>query len=435
MKRLPLLLVASVAANACLLVVHLRTDGTADKSGVAGASGGGGAVAGPGVAGGEGRASAASASGAIARALQSGDVEVLRDELRAAGVDEDIVRSVVSMRLWKRYESRLKALQTGPVAHEDWWKNPSGGWGGQNKEQRAAMKAAQAEMQAENERVLGKDPSVLGNNPWLERQYGFLPAEKREALMQLEQDYNELNHELQEDLQGFSLPSDREKMKFLLAEKRADLEALLTPEELKDYDLRQSRTAQQLRWQMTQMDATEAEYRAIFEIRRVFDEVHSNHDPFGGGMRANTQEDWKARAEAEKVMKAEIRVALGEERYAEYVRSQDNDYQQLRRATERFALPADTPAKVYALRDEVPKAAMSVANDASLTNEQKKAEVAKLAAAARDRVRGLLGAEVAEAYFEQNGMQWLQQLEQGTIITFDEDGVQHRRRIDQPTRK
>jgi hypothetical protein len=224
-------------------------------------------------------------------------------------------------------------------------------------------------------------------------------------------------------------------MKFVMAEKRADLEALLTPEELKDYDLRQSRTAQNLRWQMTQMGATEAEYRAIFEIRKGFDEVYNDYDPFGGRMRANTPEDWKARAEAEKAMKAEIKVALGDARYAEYVRSQDNDYQQLRRAVERFALPADTPGKVYALRDEVPAAATKIANDASLTNEQKKAEVAKLAAVARDQVRGLLGAEVAEAYFEQNGMQWLQQLEQGTIITFDEDGGQQRRRLDQATRK
>jgi hypothetical protein len=189
MKRLSLLLVASVIANVCLLVVHFRSDDAAGKFGAAGGFGGiggGGTNVGPGVERGAGGVAGTGASGAIAGALQSGDVEVLRDELRAAGVDEDIVRGIVAMRLWKRYETRMKALQTVPDAHEEWWKNPVNGWSGQSKEQRAAMKAIQAEMKAENERVLGKDPNGPGNNPWLERQYGFLPTEKREALMQLE---------------------------------------------------------------------------------------------------------------------------------------------------------------------------------------------------------------------------------------------------------
>lgn len=436
MKLLPLFLVVSVVANASWLFVHLRTGDGASGSGSASADRAGGREARLAGALSAGRAAATGENGAIARALQSGDAEALRDELRAAGVDEDLVRAVVGMRLWKRHEARMRALQTRSGGQTEWWKQETNGWwGGQTKEQRAELKALQAEIKAESERLLGKDPFALANNPWLERQYGFLPSEKREALQQLEQDYNELSNELRQESQGFTLPSDREKTKFLMAEKRADLEALLTPEELQDYDLRQSRTAQQLRWQMTQMDASEAEYRAIFEIRKGFDEVHNDHDQFGNRTRNMTPDDWKVRSEAEKAMKAEIKVALGEERYAEYVRAQDNDYQQLRKATDRFALPADTPRKVYALRDEVPAAATRIADDASLTPEQKKEAVAKLATDARDRVRGMLGPEVAQAYFDQNGMQWLQQLEQGTIITFDEEGGQQRRRLDQPARK
>lgn len=371
----------------------------------------------------------------IAQALQIGDAEMLRDALRAAGLDEDIVRSVVSSRIWKRHESRMRALQVGANQKVEWWKNENDWWGGRTKEQREELRALQAEAKSEIERLLGKDPNAVSGNPWLERQYGYLAAEKREALQQLEQDYNELGNELRQDTQGFSLPSDREKTRFLLEEKRRDLEALLSPEELHDYDLRQSRTAQNLRWQMTQMDATEAEYRAIFELRKDFDEIYNDYDQFGNRTRSMNTDDWKARSEAETAMKVEIKAALGTERYLEYLRSQDNDYQQLRRATLRFDLPADTPARVYALRDEVPAAAVRIADDASLTIEQKKSEIAKLAAGARDRVRGMLGAEVAAAYFEQNGMQWLRQLEEGTIITFNEEGRQQHRRLDQPVRR
>jgi hypothetical protein len=283
-------------------------------------------------------------------------------------------------------------------------------------------------------RLLGQEPEGAGQGSWLARQYGYLPAAKREALQQLEQDYNELGSELRQATQGFTIPADAEKSRFLQEEKKRDLAALLSPQEMEAYELRQSGTARNLRWQMTQMNATEAEFKAIFEIKKEFDDQFNEYDNFGSRVRSPNPDDWKVRAEAEKAMKAQLRAALGEERYTDYLRANDNDYRQLRAATKRFALPPDTPAKVFALRDEVPAAALKIADDAALTPEQKKSEVARLAAGARERVKSLLGNEVAQAYFDQNGMQWLQQMEKGTIITFDSEGGQTHRRLDQPVR-
>lgn len=433
MKILPLLLGVSVVANASLLVVQYRGDASESRAAEAAGSAKG--------AGGGARSTMPSgpATGdekAIVDALRLGDVERLRDELRAAGFDDDTIRSIVGTRIWKRYEARMRALQAGGAnQNQEWWKNPSSGWGGQTKEQRAAMKELQAEIKAENERVLGKDPKASTNNPWLERQYGFLPQEKREALQKLEQDYNELSQELQQETQGFALASDREKTRFLMEEKRLDLQAMLSPEEFAAYEMRQSRTAQNLRWQMTQMDATEAEFRAIFELRKDFDDAFNEYDQFGNRTRTMGPDDWKLRSEAEKAMKAQIKDALGAERYLDYVRAQEGDYQQLRKATTRFGLPADTPAKVYALRDEVPAAALRIADDPALSAEEKKAAVAKLAQGARERVQGMLGAEVTQALLEQNNLQWIQQMEKGTIISFDENGSQQHRRLDQPVRR
>jgi hypothetical protein len=438
MKILPLLLGVSLAANAALLVID-RPGGSAHK----GKTGGG--AAGAGATGtGDGapvmkRSGPATGEGAaIATAFNLGDAEALRDELRAAGVDEELIRAIVSARIWKRYESRFKALQPGGDEKKPWWKNDDDGgyWGMQSKEQRAQVKALQAEIKAESERVLGKDPRSESMNPWLERQYGFVSAEKREALQELEQDYNELSSELQRESRGFQMPLDSEKARFLQEEKRRDLALILTPEEMADYDLRQSRTAQNLRWQMTKMDATEAEYRAIFEIRKEFDDLYSEYDGFGNRMRRNNDpEARKERGEAEKAMKAQIKEALGPERYQAYVRSNDHDYQQLQNATKRFQLPPDTPAKIYDLRDEFPKKAMLVADDPNLSPDEKKAELGKLAGEARERVKATLGADVAQVYFDNNGMPWVRQLEQGTIITFDEDGGQQHRRIEQTPKK
>ncbi len=441
MKLLSLLLGLSLVANAALFLVN-RKGGEEEREEAKGARNAtAGEVRGTAAAVVKRSGPATGEGKAIATALNGGDVEALRDELRAAGVEEDLIRSMVSARIQKSYEARYKAVQSRslPEAKQNWWKNEDGWWGGgQNKEQRAALKALQAEEKAEYLRVLGEDPraEAMRQNPWMERQYGYAAAEKRQALMELESDYNELSHEVQRESKGFQMPEDAAKARFIQEEKRRDLAAILSPEELADYELRQSRTAQNLRWQTSKMDATEAEYRAIFEIKREFDEQFGDHDNFGDLMRANKDpEVQKARGEAEKTMKAQLKQALGTERYKAYTRSQDHDYQQLLSATNRFGLPPETPARIYDLRDEVPQVALRIADNADLTPEQKKEEVKKLVDATRERVTGALGADVATVYFDNNGMHWLRQLEGGTIITYSEDGGQSHRRLDQPTRK
>ncbi len=427
MKLIPVLLGISLVANAALLV--LPRPGEAARARAAAPADSTITESVP-LPRGAGRATGGGA--AIAAAFREDKLDVLRDELLAAGIDEDTVRDIVRARIQKRYEARMKALNTTPDGAAAWWKNDDG-WQSRTKEQRAAMRALQDELNAEHLRLLGESSLAanLRNNPWMERQYGFLPPDKREALLRLEQDYNELSQELNAESRGFRMPEDAEKARFLEEEKRRDLAEILGPEGFADYERRRSRTANNLRWRMTQMDATEAEYVAIFEIQKEFDDRHSNYDAFGNSYTdRSTPEKREARAAAEKAMRAEIKDTLGAERYKTYVRSQDHEYQQLQNATKRFALPADTPARVFDLRDEVPQSALKIAENPNLSAEEKKAEVTRLAAQAREQVASLLGPDVAKVYLDQNsGMQWLRQLEQGTIITFTEDGGQTHRSL------
>ena len=432
MKPLPILLAVSLAANAAFLFFapergNVATTTEADAVGGARLSSPTGA---------SGGSAATGAGRAIAAAFREGDMARLRDELLAAGLDEATVREVVRARIQKRYEPRFRALQTSSTG-DAWWKQEE--WGQQSKEQRVAMRALQDEVDAEYRRVLGEGMMAenFRNNIWMERQYGFVPADKREALWRLEQDYQDLSQELNTEAHNFRMPEDTEKYRFLEEEKRRDIAELLGPEAYADYERRRSRTANNLRWRMTRMDATEAEYLAVFEIQREFDDLHSNVDAFGNSYTdRSSPEKRAARAEAEKAMKAEIRQALGDARYKTYVRSQDHDYQQLQNATKRFALPADTPERVYDLRDEVPQAALAIAKDEALTPDEKKTRIAALAETTRERLGGLLGADLAKVALEQNhSLQWLRQLEQGTIITYDENGSQHHQRLEQFTRK
>ena len=435
MKALPLLLAASLVANAAWFTTTLlRPSGSPDSTAIATRDDIGRASR-----SGEPAASRGSAARAIgsddrslAAAFKSDDPEQLRDALRALGVDDALVRQIVGARLWKNYETRLKAIGKQPDDNAaEWWKNP-GHFNprGQTREQREEMRRIQREFQAENERLLG--PPDLHENPWLERQYGFLPAEKRRLLQQTEQDYNELIGEINNETSGFMLPSDREQLRFLQEEKRRDLESLLSPEELRAYDLRNSPTAQQLRWKMTKMNATEAEYLQIFDLQQNFDALYSHNTPFAEPVERD-QAYWKARQEAEKELNAQIRATIGEDRYLDYVMSNDHGFQQVQAATQRLGLPEDTPRKLYALRNETPAAANRIADDATLSYDEKRAALTRLAETTRAEVRARLGSEAADVILKNHSFRWIADLEKGNITTFDENGGQGGRSLPKPS--
>jgi len=419
MKALPLILAASLLANAALVTtVAVRSSGGAGSS----ATNSGSSKHTPGSSAGGSNVSGRD----LVAALNSDDPAALRDILRAAGFSDEMVRSLVQMRIWKRYEARYKALQPQPDPSKPWWKDDArqNGWyGNMTKAQREEMRQIQKDQRAEMESVLGPDKN---NNAWgggwQDARLSFLAPEKRKELQQVQQDYQELMSDVQQDMQGFALPSDREKLRYLQDEQKKDIEALMTPEERTAYDLRMSQTAQNLRWQMTKFDATEEEYLKIFPLQKAFDDKYNVNDPYGANNNQRDQKFWQDRQEAEKQLKAQMKDVIGEDRYTDYLRSQDGDYQQLQAASRRLDLPPTTAATVYSMRDGVASSAQQIADNANLSADQKKQSLIELANNTRDQVRTALGAEAADAYFKNNGMSWLKVLEQGNVVTFNKDG-------------
>jgi hypothetical protein len=328
MKLTPLLLAVSLTANAALLTITWRAAPDHPTDPTLAATEPARAVTAP-SASGEARLSPAAVA-----AFTGADPEALRDLLRASGLPDDLIRSIVQMRLWKKYEGRFKAISPQPTesaANQAWWKDDrnqaNGGADRQTKAQREESRRLQRELTEESERLLGADPRQSRRQS---QALAFLPAEKRQALQEIQQDYQELINEVQQDTQCFRLPSDGEKLRFLQAEQKRDMEALMTPEERQTYELRQSATAQQLRAKMTQFNATEQEYLTIFPLQKAFDEKYNpqNNDPFASGPERD-QAYWKERRAADAQLQAQIKSVVGEARYAASVRQQDHDWRQL----------------------------------------------------------------------------------------------------------
>jgi hypothetical protein len=411
MKTLPVILAVSLAGNAALaffvLSKHERASvaplpaqaqtGAADKVLVSK----------------EAAARAVAAEG-FAEAVRTGNAVAVRDHLRAMGLPDEVIRQAVRAVLWKPAVDLSRELAKKQNKDgQAYWRSLPGMFSPNtmSKEDRTRLRELNRGAARQLEELMGPDPTDFFSS-----RYSFLPQEKLSKIRDMESDYSELRSQISSEIEGFRLPSDEEKMAYLEKEQRKDLEAMLSPEELAEYDRRNSSTANRLRFQLRNFDASEQEYKTIFDLQKSFDDKYSyrRNDP-------NSSDIAKQRELAQQDLQAQLKAALGEERYNGYMRSQDQDYAALQAAAKRFDLPKATVDQVYTARDETLAAVQQITKDANLSPEQRTQAMAKLANETRTKIKSALGDEVGTAYLR-NSMRWLDAVQRGTPVSVGPTG-------------
>ena len=332
--------------------------------------------------------------------LQNGDLAALRDRLRAEGFPPEIVRAILAAQIRESFAARRKAIEDAQ-GETPYWKNPN-----RDPKTQAALRDLNQEQDKILKDLLGNDgrnddPSYAA---YLHRQFGDLPADKVDRLREIQDDYNRQRSDIYANSRSGLLPDEQQKIAALDRAMRADFAAVLTPQELADYDLRSSNTAQQLRNNLAAFDATEQEYRAIFQLQQAFD------DQFGRMYGPLSPDDMKARSDAQKQLTQDINTALGPDRAAEYQRDTDYGYRQATQLVERLELPPDTANQVYATQKDIQQRATALRSDRTLTADDRNTQLGGLATEAQTKLTAALGAQGYQAY-TQNGMgSWVQNL-------------------------
>jgi hypothetical protein len=332
--------------------------------------------------------------------LQNGDLAALRDRLRAEGFPPEIVRAILAAQIRESFAARRKAIEDAQ-GETPYWKNPN-----RDPKTQAALRDLNREQDKILKDLLGNearddDPSYTA---YLHRQFGDLPADKVDRLRDIQDDYNRQRSDIYANNRGGLLPDEQQKIAALDKGMRADFAAVLTPQELADYDLRSSNTAQQLRNNLAAFDATEQEYRAIFQLQQAFD------DQFGRMYGPPSPEDMKARSDAQKQLTQDINTALGPDRAAEYQRDTDYSYRQATQLVERLELPPDTANQIYTAQKDIQQRATALRTDRTLTADDRNSQLAGLATEAQTTLTATLGAQGYQAY-TQNGMgSWMQNI-------------------------
>lgn len=437
MNAARLLLVVSGAANIALLVAFAAKPSLAPASVRDFFDRGAGRAANDAAAEAAARtraaADAAKASRAAARAiaglwnaLHSADLSTLVAQLRAAGFPPNIVRAIVSAEVENRFKPRIQEL-TRSLQETPYWKPDPNYYMGSAKIF-AELQQIYRERSRMMRELLGQDAYAYGGmDPTAaqRRQFGDIPPEKIDLVQRITDDYAEMTAQIRTAMQGVTLPEDREQLALLEREKRADLAAVLTPEELADYEMRTSPTTSRLRTAMTIMDASEQEFRTIFQIQQQFSEVLN---PLGGIM---TMDAWNKRREATRQINEQLQAALRDERFAQYKRASDREFQELYRISRSENLPYETIARAYDLRDSTAEASMKIYEDRATNSEDKALALKNLAQSTRTQVLAALGPVVGPTYVENS--RWLAAIQQGAAVSITPEGSVSTRRLRSPS--
>lgn len=329
--------------------------------------------------------------------MDENDLASTRERLRALGADEAMVFAALDgvtrlnfYRLTRNIE--IENIRTG------WWRgNPAvinkPDWG----------RLAEAPFHT----LMGYDPQDIVD---FSSRFDFLPREKAEMLAKIAVDYRGLWLRVAEDPN-----SSGQAYEMTIAERRADVAKLLTPEEQAEYDVRFSDFAAQNVGRFAKMQATEPEFRAISPLlERAQQEAAAmaRDSAIPPAQRASAQRAMEQRAFDELV------ATIGYERAADFVWSGSNIIvQDMAASTVISTLAIPNAPRVMQLAAETGMQAAAIHHDNRLSPDAKRSALLALRQATQPKLDKLLPAP-DRANLDSRALGWFNGLGNGEYISF-----------------
>jgi len=342
-------------------------------------------------------------------ALESTNYSVYINNLRDFGCPEETIRDIILTDVAKLYAKRRAALR-GATAFKFWQTDDLAGPRRPSPEQQKELRDLDHEQRDLIKELLGVDFRVEMAKYWAqeddatERAYGFLPPEKRDAVKSLFEQFDQAEQEIYARSKGVFLDEDHAALRGIQKQREAEMAKLLTPEEIEEYHLRNSETANNLRAQLSGFDPTEEEFRQIFRLQKTLDDTFN--DAFNPSDESKAEARARAQSEAQEAVADEVRKTLGDKRFAEYQRVQDNDYKSLLQFADRFEVPKEVAGKVYDMKLEAERQRQRLDSDPNLTDEQRQNGLNAIGRETQRSIAQTMGAKLFNTYKRSSG-QWM----------------------------
>jgi hypothetical protein len=334
----------------------------------------------------------------LAQLFASDDTRALIQRLREMNLPPDMIRSIARMRLDKEFAARFAALEDPPRLY--WLDDFSRRQPKLDPKRRAEKLALQDEYQAALKELIGDTPidrSIYG--AYLRRQYGDLSDAQIEKINIVAKDYTDLRSQLREEMKGITFPDDQAQLALLDKEQHADLAKILTPDELRDYELHSSPVAEKVQKQIKYFNSTEAEYIALYDAQAAVDEQTAG---------ANLPD-----TELKRLREAAAQSVLTPERFEEYKIATTETYPDVRdlaASLKHLSNSQAATAQIITIQNTISAQADSIRNDTTIEPAGRNAQLAALARDAEQQLKTVFSGSGFPRYQRGSTGAWLRQL-------------------------
>lgn len=343
------------------------------------------------------------------RSVESPDYKQYVQNLRAIGCPEETIFDIIVADVSSLYARKARALS--PAREWNYWEAEDDVPSREEVRNQKLRRELEVEKRALIAAILGPDAvaqlrkyQLWGGEEVADRKLAFLPEEKRKKLEELQERFFELEQQATEwDSSGVMTEETARKLAELAKQRRAEIEALLNPAELRELDLRTSETAGRLRRELAGFHPTEEEFRALYGLREAWENQMTRNTDI------RDPNILQQRQQAEQLLEQNARAALGEQRYLEYQRARDLDFQNTLRMTAYFGLPQTAADEVYVLKQRDEQMARDILAAATMTDEQKAAALEQMRNQAEQQLTQILGEKVFQEY-RRNNRWWMRSL-------------------------
>ena len=345
--------------------------------------------------------------------LESEDYKTYIARLRSISCPEQTIRDIIIADLDKLLAPEIQALR-GRRKDLKYWNSEEEEMANNVDSREVARKAAEVERRKrdilrelvnadlQRERLLSK-----GEDDYYQRRLSWLPEDRRQQIRGLLERYDDDEQKIRdkETEEGDPLSiTDRAQLRVLKQKREAELNSLLSPQEREQYDLWISSTANNVRYALYGMNASEQEFQNVYQARKSFEDRWGRHDPdlLDSASRSQMEQDRRK-------MEETVEHSLGGERYAEYKRGEDEDFHRLNSVVSRFKLPRETAGEVYGYKKVALDYRSQVRADPTLTLQQKDEALRAIAGETEASVKSALGDKAFRYYLRSGLGEWMRE--------------------------
>jgi hypothetical protein len=282
--------------------------------------------------------------------VESTDYRQYIANLRAIGCPEITIKDIIMTDVMRLYAQRRGEVSRSKREFKYW-----------ETDEKRSLKQAQIEDRDKQLAQINKDlPAVLrellGINYEREmaryfidtdeenQRLAFLSDDKRSKLLALREEFEGKRELVSYYLtNGAPTAADIEKLRKLDEEQNSAMAELLSPDELEEYQLSMSPTADHLRQQLIGFNPSEVEFREMFKRQQAIDSAYAYVDMSDPAVRAQ-------KASEEQSMVSDFESHLAPDRAAALEHTKDADYRTVSLLAEQFDLPAETSQTIVDMR-------------------------------------------------------------------------------------